>query len=293
MARKSTPPPPQDQIRSVEQIRSGIERLRKRVAELEAFNPESVKERWAPETKALQAAIDETLTRVFGANTSARRRYQPAANLDHGGLVLGGGPDPLYKVHQWLREGKADSLALLGQAIKGLEEDLAEYEAGDGAAPLPLAPSKAALSKDVFVVHGRDEVAKEQVASVINRAGLNAVILHQQANGGATVIEKFEKHAGAVGFAVVIATPDDVGGLVGEAQRPRARQNVIGEMFWFAGRLGRRHVCALVKGDLEMPSDVAGIVYTPMDEHGGWKSKLLQELAAAGYENLNWPAALA
>jgi predicted nucleotide-binding protein len=64
-------------------------------------------------------------------------------------------------------------------------------------------------------------------------------------------------------------------------------------MFWFAGRLGREKVCALVKGSIEMPSDFAGVVYTPMDDHGGWKSKLLQELAAAGYQNLNWPAALA
>lgn len=89
---------------------------------------------------------------------------------------------------------------------------------------------------------------KEQVARFIERSGLKAVILHEQPNGGKTIIEKFEKHGGGAGFAVVIAAPDDVGGLVGEAQRPRARQNVIGEMFWFAGRLGRDRVCELVKG---------------------------------------------
>ena len=64
-------------------------------------------------------------------------------------------------------------------------------------------------------------------------------------------------------------------------------------MFWFAGRLGRDRVCALIKGDVEMPSDVAGVGYTAMDQHGGWKTRLLQELDAAGYKNLDWKKALA
>ena len=63
-------------------------------------------------------------------------------------------------------------------------------------------------------------------------------------------------------------------------------------MFWFAGKLGRNRVCALIKGEVEMPSDFAGVGYTPMDDHGGWKNKLLQELDAAGYKGLNWQKAL-
>jgi predicted nucleotide-binding protein len=152
------------------------------------------------------------------------------------------------------------------------------------------------LSDEVFIVHGRDEAAKEAVARLIQRAGLKPVILHEQPNGGKTIIEKFEKHGSAAGFAVV-TTADDVGGLAVSPPAdpqlsPRARQNVIGEMFWFAGRLGRDKVCALVKGDVEMPSDFAGVVYTPMDEHGGWRSKLLSELTAAGHKNINWQDAL-
>jgi predicted nucleotide-binding protein len=63
-------------------------------------------------------------------------------------------------------------------------------------------------------------------------------------------------------------------------------------MFWFAGRLGREKVCALVKGDIEMPTDFAGVVYTPLDDHGGWRAKLLQELSEAGYTKINWKEAL-
>jgi predicted nucleotide-binding protein len=85
---------------------------------------------------------------------------------------------------------------------------------------------KSELSDDIFIVHGRDEAAKEAVARVIARAGLNPVILHEQPNGGKTIIEKFEKHGSAAGFAVVIATPDDVGGLASPnpTLTPRARQ---------------------------------------------------------------------
>ena len=102
----------------------------------------------------------------------------------------------------------------------------------------------------------------------------------------------FEDHGGSVGFAVVVLTPDDVGGPSPDHLQHRARQNVIGEMFWFAGKLGRQRVCALKKGDVEIPSDFVGIGYTDMDIRGAWKHELLRELNAAGYE-VDWRRALA
>jgi predicted nucleotide-binding protein len=145
---------------------------------------------------------------------------------------------------------------------------------------------------DVFIVHGHDGPAKTEVAILIERAGLNPVILHEQPNAGRTIIEKFEAHGGSAGFAVVLLTPDDIGGPDKDHLQPRARQNVTGEMFWFGGRLGRDRVCALVKEDVEMPSDFAGVGYTAMDDKGGWKAKLLGELKAAWYE-VDWGKALA
>jgi predicted nucleotide-binding protein len=146
-------------------------------------------------------------------------------------------------------------------------------------------------SRDVFIVHGHDGPAKIQVTRLIERAGLHPVILHEQPNAGRTIIEKFEAYGRSAGFAVVLLTPDDVGGPNANERRPRARQNVIGEMFWFAGRLGRERVCALKKGNVEMPSDFAGVTYTEMDEQGAWKQELLRELNAAGYK-LDWQKAL-
>jgi predicted nucleotide-binding protein len=286
MARKPTASP-QPPVLNADQMRQGLDRLRKRIADVEAFEPTSVKERWAPETKALEVSIDETLSRIFGHDTPRYRRYSQAADLDRGGLVLGGGPDPIYKVHQWLADGKADSLALLNQAVKSIEEDLAEIGNSSPASARP----KLATSDEVFIVHGRDSPAKTEVARLIERAGLKAIILHEQANQGRTIIEKFEAHGGAAGFAVIVATPDDVGGLDKDNLRLRARQNVIGEMFWFAAKLGRNRVCALKKGDIEMPSDFAGLSYTEMDDRGAWKAELLRELQAAGYK-VDWATAL-
>jgi predicted nucleotide-binding protein len=136
----------------------------------------------------------------------------------------------------------------------------------------------------VFIVHGHDSPAKIEVARVIDRAGLKAVILHEQPNAGRTIIEKFEAPGGSAGFAVVVLTPDDVGGpraAPGEQQelRPRARQNVIGEMFWFAGKLGRGSVCALKKGEIEMPSDFAGVADSrPRLRHNSSSSWALMEV---------------
>jgi predicted nucleotide-binding protein len=290
MARKPSAPP-QPQILTADQIRQGIDRLRKRISELEAFDPASVQDRWSPETHAIDTAIEETLAKVFGEGTQAYNRYSSASRLDNGPLIMGGGPDPAYKVQGWLREGKARSLALLNQAAKGLEEDLAEL--GSPPAAALFAPSQSPTNNEIFIVHGRDSPAKLEVARLIQKAGLKDVILHEQPNQGRTIIEKFEAHGGGAGFAVVVATADDVGGLDSDHLQPRARQNVIGEMFWFAGRLGRDRVCVLVKGKIEMPSDFAGIGYTEMDDRGAWKAELLRELQAAGYTNLDWGSALA
>jgi predicted nucleotide-binding protein len=111
-----------------------------------------------------------------------------------------------------------------------------------------------------------------------------------QANKGQTIIEKLEHHS-EVSFAVVILTPDDVGGPKGGTTQARARQNVIAELFYFIGILGRSKVCALVKGEIEIPSDIGGVVYVPFDSHGGWKTKLLRELEAAGH-TIDWGVAL-
>ena len=138
-------------------------------------------------------------------------------------------------------------------------------------------------SDKVFVIHGRDEGTRDQVSRFLEKLGLKPVILQEQPNAGRTIIEKFEYHADAQ-FAVALLTPDDAGSLQSDRNNlsPRARQNVIFELGFFIGRLGREGVCALTKGDVEIPSDYAGVVYIPLDASGGWQSKLIQELKTTG-----------
>lgn len=146
------------------------------------------------------------------------------------------------------------------------------------------------LSRRVFVVHGHDEGARETIARFLERLDFEPIILHEQANRGRTVIEKVEVH-GDVGFAVVLLTPDDEGCKVGGDLRRRARQNVVLELGYFIGRLGRGHVCALKRGDLEIPSDFEGILYVPFDNSDGWKRALGRELEDAGFQ-IDWNKAM-
>jgi predicted nucleotide-binding protein len=144
---------------------------------------------------------------------------------------------------------------------------------------LPVRSEPAA--RKAFIVHGHDEGARETVARFLEQVGFEAIILHEQANQGRTVIEKIEAH-GDVGFAVVLLTPDDVDSAKGGDPKPRARQNVLLELGYFVGRLGRSRVCALKRGEVEIPSD-----FGAFDATGGWKLAPGRELKAAGFE-IDW-----
>ena len=135
----------------------------------------------------------------------------------------------------------------------------------------------------VFIVHGHDEAALYKVARVIDQLNLEPIILHEQADRGKTIIEKFESNS-EVGFAIVLLTPDDLGkSKNADEYSLRARQNVILELGYFMGKIGRDRVCALKLDEVEIPSDIFGVIWTDLDSSGMWKYKLGKELIAAGY----------
>ncbi|HSE82918.1 MAG TPA: nucleotide-binding protein [Thermodesulfobacteriota bacterium] len=142
-------------------------------------------------------------------------------------------------------------------------------------------------SNEIFVVHGHDETMKQAVARTLEKLELRAIILHEKPNQGRTIIEKFTNYS-QVHFAVVLLSPDDVAhtrNAKPEEARYRARQNVIFELGYFVGKLGRERVVVLYREDdsFEMPSDYSGVLFVPFDHAGRWQFDLVRELKACGY----------
>jgi predicted nucleotide-binding protein len=141
-------------------------------------------------------------------------------------------------------------------------------------------------SNRVFIVHGHNEAVKQIVARIVEKLDLEPIILHEQPNKGDTIIEKFIKYSD-VNFAVVLLTADDVGAKNSGANvvlNPRARQNVILELGYFIGKLGRSKVCAIYEDGVEIPSDYQGVLFVKFDDGGNWKFSLAKELKAAGFD---------
>lgn len=185
--------------------------------------------------------------------------------------------------------------------MQRLQEGIATYT---GSAPLPTpsatttetaeptAPSSYNTeNKKVFVVHGHDSVAREQLELVLHKLGLFPFVLQNSSGGGLTIIEALEQEIGPnanqARFGIVLLTPDDMGYVKSDAPdnaQPRARQNVILEMGMLISAIGRANVAILKKGHIEIPSDANGILYIPFNDHAKETvPKLTDRLRAAGF----------
>jgi predicted nucleotide-binding protein len=158
----------------------------------------------------------------------------------------------------------------------------------DDAAPIGIQPTPGP-NKNVFVVYGRDDAARDGLELLLRKMGLKPIILANLPAAGDTIIEKLERYlrqAGDVGYACVLLTPDDMGHIKTDplAVQGRARQNVILELGMVLANLGRKRVAILLQEGVEKPSDIHGLIYLPfkvqVDEA---KAKLFKELQAAGY----------
>jgi|SRR5665648_2036 len=143
------------------------------------------------------------------------------------------------------------------------------------------------LSNKIFIVHGHDEEMKQAVARAVEKIDLKPIILHEQPNKGRTIIKKFEDYSD-VNFAIVLLSPDDIAYPKDKSPKDkefRARQNVIFELGFFVGKLGREHVFILYREEhnFEFPTDYSGICYTPYNNKGQWRFDLIGELNSCGY----------
>lgn len=220
------------------------------------------------------------LRKVFGSDSP---------NVDS--VLNASGDEGLYtgmsnqEYQQYLRAGFENKVKLLNSCIEQLETDIALQKTAAGQSELGSPAEGLPTSSKVFVVHGLNQGVKEAVARFLEKLDLEAIILHEKPNAGRTVIEKFADYAD-VQFAVVLLTADDEGRVRGNPADPmlRARQNVILELGYFLGKLGRARVCALYEADVEIPSDYQGVLFVELDKSDRWKFELVRELHAAGFD---------
>lgn len=265
---------------NAEQMKSAVKKIDRRISDLEGFDIDSIRERWDPAIEALEKKVNSTLQETLGHDSIEYDEYS-ITSLDTLPLIMGGGPDPLHKVHAGYREGiERESLKL-----KTLRDILQERidDSGESPATQAVAAKARENTRHVFVVHGHDNGLKETVARYLSQLELKPIVLHEMPNEGKTIIEKFEKHSD-VDFAVVLFTPDDVAYPADDSlkSKPRARQNVVLELGFFMGTLGRNRVCVLYSEGIELPSDYAGVLYLPLDSGGAWRFLLAKEIRSCG-----------
>lgn len=218
---------------------------------------------------AWKIRVESTIISVFGKNSSVHETFKQQESV----RVVGFGQDRFLQAHEMI----------IGSLKAGL--DILEFQ--------PIEESKHIFERNskAFVVHGHDEVLKNQVEIFINEIGLEPIVLHRQADEGLTLIEKFEKHSD-VGYAFILLTPDDISYTQSEELKPdedrnkeyRARQNVIFEFGFFIGKLGRQRVCCIYKEGVSLPTDISGVVYKKISmnvEEAAFS--IIKDLKSAGY----------
>lgn len=251
-----------------------IQRLQKALNAIEGLKQLSSS---SPEFQKWYRNTEIAIVNTFGGNS---RNVEDFADIDYIPLI------PLASEKE-KRQAYISGLNSTIPVLQSMMEEVEEYWEDDSLTGVLASDRKTSPEQlcDVFIIHGRDDGTKETVARFIEQLGLNPIILHEQPNQGQTIIEKLEQHA-EVAYAIALLTPDDTGGLEGEEQsrKPRARQNVIFEFGYFMGKLGRQRVCALIKENVETPSDYDGVLYIPIDDSGAWKMALVRELKTAGFE---------
>lgn len=250
-----------------------IELLQSRISEID--NVKTAEPDFGGEFQKWHSSVTFTISNVFDGDkhhleTFSSIRYR---------LSCFGSNTPMYRHHNRYLEGLDQARGVLESMVDEVQTMWPDDE------PDESSPKVASDPRKVFLVHGRDVAAKESVARFLEHLGLVPVILAECPNGGRTIIEKFEQES-QVGYAIALFTPDDVGGLRnGNEEQARARQNVVFELGYFVGKLGRARVCVLNVSGVEFPSDFSGVAYVPFDATSSdWKIGLVKELKSAGFD---------
>ena len=170
-------------------------------------------------------------------------------------------------LNYWPHQG---TIQCQGKAVPKAELEAIFVSRGAGPS-LAIATAPKHAKTKIFVVHGHDTGALEQLELVLRRLGLNPYILQNNDGESKTLIEALEQRIyKEAAFGIVLLSPDDFGypkSKTDEDRQPRARQNVILELGMVLASLGRERIVLLKKGALELPTDVSGVIYLEFNEH--------------------------
>lgn len=227
-----------------------------------------------PEHEAWKAKVEFVLGASLGKDSVMLKKFNEVSYSI--GFWMGG-PEEAARDAEYFRGAVAEAVALIDAAMYQLDLMIEAPVASAGSAAASPAGDSGPV---IFLVHGHDGEAKHHAARVLRQlTGDEPVILHEQPSGGRTVIEKLDQYANPATAAVVLLTADDhASSVAADVLKARARQNVVFELGYFIGRLGRSNVVALTKGGIEIPSDINGVVYIDMDQ-ANWAIELAKELA--------------
>jgi predicted nucleotide-binding protein len=231
---------------------------------------------YSPEWVAWRARVESAVTSLLEEGSAAVDILKTGLSVK----LIGFGPDRFDLAQSYF-------LGALQAAYAVLEEDTFNELQISAVAGAP-----GNFSNEVFIVHGHDEKAKNELEIFLSEIGLKPIVLHRKADEGQTIIEKFEKHS-QVGFAFILLTPDEIAYLKSDDALPdekrskewRTRPNVIFEFGFFVGKLGRSRVCCLYTGDVTLPSDITGMLYKKYNNSIDEVSYgIIKELKAKGYK---------
>lgn len=255
--------------------KSGIQLLRKLIEKAKEILKQdyieySVEEAW-------ETIAESYVEKAFGKNSP---NIEKVVNVGPGSYSMNASEE------WWEGERRASfgrRVSILESLIEVLETEATLASTG----AISSSESSHDLGTKIFIVHGHDDGVLNGVARYIEKLGLDAVVLHEKQNKGRTIIEKFEDECRGVGFAIILMTGDDRGGRKAdtfEQQSMRARQNVILELGFFIGKLGRQRVLVLYEDGVEIPSDYNGVLFIKHDSAGSWKVNTAKEIKAASID---------
>jgi predicted nucleotide-binding protein len=247
-----------------------IEKFKKLTKEIDVMLPART-DPSSEEFTSWRTKVERLLDRIYGTDSKEAKKFR---NTLFWSPVYIGSMDADQMNIDACHNALESTRAIFNVYIEELEEN--QTEEPDQMVQAVKGTSEMNNYKKVFIVHGHDGELKQKVARLLEKQGIEAVILSEQPNQGMTIIEKIEAYSEGVDAAICLFTPDDE---MKDGSK-RARENVVLETGYFIGKIGREKTIVVAAEGVMNLSDLKGIVYV---SDKNWELDVLKELREIGY----------